>query len=59
MQLIVTNLAALAVAMCYYLWRDYYQAQLRRRRILCRHVAYLLWRVAEQIKSDDSARRQT
>lgn len=55
MQLIVSNMAALAVAMAYYLWRDYYQVQLQRRSILCRRVAYLLWRVAEQIPNSDSA----
>ncbi len=54
MQPIVTHLAALAVAMLYYLWRTQYQAQQRRRRILCQRVACLLFAVAEQIKNSDS-----
>jgi hypothetical protein len=54
MQPIMTNMAALAVAALFYLWRAHYQAQQRRRRILCQRVAYLLWVVAAQIKNSDS-----
>jgi len=54
MQPIVTNLAALAVAMLYYLWRAHYQANQRRRRILCQRVACLLLAVADQIENSDS-----
>jgi hypothetical protein len=54
MQPIVTNLAALAVAALFYLWRAHYQTQQRRRHILCRRVAYLLWAVSGQIKNSDS-----
>jgi hypothetical protein len=54
MQLLVTNMTALAVATLYYLWRAHYQTQQRRRRLLCERVAYLLWTVAGQIQGSDS-----
>lgn len=54
MQLLLTNMTALAVAMLYYLWRAQYHMLLRRRRVLCQRVAYLLWAAAGQIQSSDS-----
>jgi|GEM_PF-961950 hypothetical protein len=54
MQPIMTNMAALAVALLYYFWRAHYQSQQRRRRLLCQRVAYLLWVVAGQVKNSDS-----
>jgi hypothetical protein len=56
MHLFVTNLAALAVATLYYLWRAQYQMQQqqRRRRILCQRVASLLLAAADQIRNSDS-----
>lgn len=54
MQPIVANMAALAVAMLYYLWRSHYQTQQRRQRLLCHRVAYLLWSAADRIKGSDS-----
>ena len=54
MQVFVTNMTALAVATLYYLWRAYHQMQLKRRRILCQRVAFLLWSVAGQIQGSDS-----
>ena len=54
MQPIVTNLAALAVAMLYYLWRAHSQAYQRRRCLLCQRVACLLLAAADQIKNSDS-----
>lgn len=54
MQAIVTNMAALAVAMLFYLWRAHSQFHQRRRRILCQRVACLLLAVADRIKNGDS-----
>ncbi|HTU89654.1 MAG TPA: hypothetical protein VMF69_06115 [Gemmataceae bacterium] len=54
MQPIMTNMAALAVATLYYLWRAHYQTQMQRHRLLCKRVAFLLWTVAERIKGSDS-----
>jgi hypothetical protein len=51
MLLLMPNLAALAVAILYYLWRTQYQ---RRRRILRQRVASLLFAVADQIHNSDS-----
>jgi hypothetical protein len=47
MQPIVANVAALAVASLFYLWRSHYQGRQRRQRLLCQRVAYMLW-VASQ-----------
>jgi hypothetical protein len=57
MQPIVTNMAALAVATLYYLWRAHYQTRQRRQRVLCQRVAYMLWVVADRIKKSDSGLR--
>lgn len=51
MQSLVTDLAALAVATLFYLWRAHFQA---RRRILRQRVAYMLWIMAGQIRGSDS-----
>jgi hypothetical protein len=53
MQPIVANVAALAVATLYYLWRAHYQTRLQRLRALRRRVAYMLWVMAEQIEQPD------
>jgi hypothetical protein len=53
MQMLMTNMAALAVAMLYYLWRAQYQLQQRRQRILCQRVASLLFAAADQIHNSD------
>lgn len=50
MQPLVTNMAALAVAILYYLWRAHYQTRQRRQQVLCQRVAYMLWVMAEQIE---------
>ncbi len=52
MQPIVTNMAALAVAMLYYLWRAY-QTRLRRECVLRQRVAYMLWVMAERVERAD------
>jgi hypothetical protein len=54
MQPIVSNMAALTVAMLFYLWRAHYQTRMLRQRKLCERVAFLLWIVAEQIQGSDS-----
>jgi hypothetical protein len=53
MQPIVTNLAALAVAMLFYLWRAHFQSLQRRHRRLCERVTFMLWIMAERIKGSD------
>lgn len=53
MQPIVANMAALAVAMLFYLWRAHFQGQQRRQRRLCERVAFMLWLMAERIKGSD------
>jgi hypothetical protein len=54
MQPIVSNMAALAVAMLFYVWRAHHQARLHRERKLSERVAFMLWVVAEQITNSDS-----
>jgi hypothetical protein len=54
MQPIVTNMAALAVATLFYLWRAHHQTRLRRQRVLRERVAYMLWVMAEQVQGSDS-----
>lgn len=53
MQPIVTNMAALAVAMLFYLWRAHFQSQQRRHRRLCERITFMLWIMAERIKGSD------
>jgi hypothetical protein len=47
-------MAALAVATLYYLWRSRCQTLLRRQRVLCQRVAYMLWVMAERVQNGDS-----
>jgi hypothetical protein len=54
MQPIVANMAALAVASLYYLWRAHYQAQQRHQR-LCHRVAYMLWVAAQSFEGADAS----
>lgn len=54
MQPIVSNVAALAVAMLFYFWRAHSQLLQNRRRKLCERVALMLWTAANQIRSSDS-----
>ena len=49
MQMLCCNTAALAVALLYYTWRTYHQANLARRRVLRERVAYMLWVMAERM----------
>jgi hypothetical protein len=50
---IVANVAALAVAALFYLWRSHYEARRQRLRIKRQRVAYLLWVIAERIEEAD------
>ena len=54
MQPIATNMAALGVATLFYLWRAHYQKRLRRQRVLCQRVAYMLWVMAQSVQNSDS-----
>jgi hypothetical protein len=49
MQAIYGSTATLAVAIIYYLWRDYTQVQQRRERALRERVTYMLWVMAAQL----------
>ena len=51
MQPLLLALPTLAVSAIYCLWSAYRRRQLRRRRVLCDRLAYLLWVVAEQVPS--------
>jgi hypothetical protein len=51
MQPIVSNLAALAVALLFYLWRSHCQSL--RQRVLRQRVAHMLWIMAEQVEEPD------
>lgn len=49
MQPIVVNVAALAVAVIFYVWRAHSQARLQRLfRLRCERVAFMLWVMAQQ-----------
>jgi len=50
MQLLCCNVAALTVALLYYMWRAYHQARLARQRLLRERVAYMLWVMAGRIE---------
>jgi hypothetical protein len=54
MQPIMANMAALAVASLFYLWRSHHQGELQRRRVLCQRVAHLLWVLAQRIEGSES-----
>jgi hypothetical protein len=44
------NLAALAIAVIYYAWRDYYlRPRQEKERILRERVAYMLWVAANHV----------
>jgi hypothetical protein len=41
------NVAALAVAALFYVWRAHFQVRVRRQRVLRERVTYMLWVMAE------------
>jgi len=47
MELISTSLGALAVAGIFYAYRDHITARLRRKRVLQKRVAFMLWVMAK------------
>ncbi|MBV9125370.1 MAG: hypothetical protein JO112_18600 [Planctomycetes bacterium] len=49
MQALGSGVGALAVAMIYYTYRDYFQAQFLKAKSLHERVAFLLWAVSEQM----------
>jgi hypothetical protein len=53
MQPIVTNVAALAVASLFYLWRAHHRA-CQQRRHLRERVAYMLWEMAQRMDGPTS-----
>ena len=40
------NVAALAVAALFYVWRAHFQVRVRRQRVLRERVTYMLWVMA-------------
>jgi hypothetical protein len=44
------SIAALAVASIYYVWKSYFQLQLRRKQTLRERVTYMLWVMAHQVE---------
>jgi hypothetical protein len=48
MQPIWCNVAALAVALIFFIWRTHQQVRLRRDRLLRERVAHMLWVMAEE-----------
>lgn len=48
MQPIYCNLAALAIAVIFYAWREVYHARYLRERVLRERVAYMLWVAATE-----------
>jgi hypothetical protein len=49
MQPIWCNVAALAVALIFYIWRTHQQMVQRRHRQLRERVAYMLWVMAQRL----------
>ena len=47
MQAIWGNVAALAVALIFYTYREITAFQARKKRVLCERVAYMLWVAAD------------
>jgi hypothetical protein len=49
---ICCSIAALIIAVIFYVYRAYLQVQLNRQKVLRERVAYLLWVVAERVKNN-------
>jgi hypothetical protein len=54
MQAMWPNVAALAVAVIYYVWRAHEQVRVRRDRVVRERVAYMLWVMATQGSANTS-----
>jgi hypothetical protein len=50
MQLLWGNMAALAVAIIFYLHRAHLQGHLRRQRVLRERVTHMLWVMAQRVE---------
>jgi hypothetical protein len=50
MQPLWGNVAALAVAIIFYVYRAHLQVRLQRQRLLRERVAYMLWVVAQRVE---------
>ena len=48
MQAVCCNVAALGIAMLYYVWRDRVSQHTNRRKALRERVTYMLWVAANQ-----------
>jgi hypothetical protein len=48
------NVAALAVAVIFYTWRGYAHIQIKKQLRLRERVAFMLWRMAEQVEFEDA-----
>ena len=46
---VTVNIAALAIAAIYYLYRDGYIAQVRRQQTFRERIAYMLWTAAQNV----------
>jgi hypothetical protein len=53
MHVINCGIAALAVAVIFYIWRAYAQFLWRKRRVLSERVAYMLWVMASKAPETD------
>lgn len=47
MSTVFCSISALTVAAIFYGWRAYRDNILRRRKVLCERVAYMLWKAAK------------
>lgn len=54
MHLVCVNVAALAVAVIFYIWRAYHQVARQRHQLLRERVAYMLWVMADRLDCLDS-----
>jgi hypothetical protein len=52
MPILCCNVAALTVALIYYMWRSYNHARLARQRVLRERVAHMLWVMADRIDAE-------
>ena len=49
MQPIMGNVAALAVAVIFYVWRAYQHVRIQQQQALRERVAYMVWMAADQV----------
>lgn len=44
------NLAVLTIAALYYVWRELFQLRVKRQKLVCERVAYMLWAAASRTR---------